>query len=346
MSEKDQEPTDKKLRDARDKGEVVRSAEAVSALVFIGVLVALWAGGTVLLQHLYALMHHALRIISSPDPAAQLGLFIDRLLWEWIILALPLLVLAAACGIAGAFFQVGGLAAWSRLVPKMERMDPAEGLKRIFSARSLINLVKMICMAVCLMGVLYSVILSSLDVPLKAGSLAPDVILIVAGNLVQTVFGWSAVVFVIAAAIDYLHEHYQFMKSQRMSIEDIRREHRDSEGDPHINSRRKRMAEEMQFDLLVDRVRVAAVVIYSHRSAVALYFTGEGDVPRVVARGEGEAGMKIRQYAEQYLIPVHENPDLAQKLYERVALDQFIAEDLYEPVADVLRWAEGSQEQE
>lgn len=343
MSEKDQEPTEKKLRDARDKGEVIRSAEAVSALVFIGVLAGVWVGGTFLLRHLYGLMHHAIRIIGSPDPGAQLMLFVDHLLWEWLILSLPLLVLAAACGIAGAFLQVGGLMAWSRLAPKMERLDPAEGLKRIFSTRSLINLVKMICMAICLMGVLYSVIRTSLDVPLKAGSLAPDVILIIAGNLVQTVFGWAAVVFVIAAAIDYMHEHYQFMKSQRMSIEDIRREHRDSEGDPHLNSRRKRIAEEMQFDLLVDRVRDAAVVVYSHRAAVALYFTGEGDVPRVIARGEGEAGMKIRQYAGQYLVPAYDDAELAQKLYERVALDQFITEDMYEAVAEMLRWAQGQQ---
>ncbi len=343
MSEKNQPPTEKKLRDARNKGDVVRSADVVSALVFVGVLAGMWAGSTFLLRHLYGLISHALRIVGSADPGAQLHLFIGHLLSEWIVMALPLLVLAAVCGIAGAFFQVGGLMAWSRLVPKLDRLDPAQGFKRIMSGRSLVNLVKMVCMAACLMGVLYSVIRTSLDVPLKAGSLAPDVILIVAGNLIQTIFGWAAVVFVAAAAIDYMNEHHQFMKSQRMSVEDIRREHRDMEGDPHINARRKQMAQEMQFDLLVDRVRIAAVVVHSQRAVVALQYAGEGDVPRVVARGEGAAGMKIRQYAGQYLVPVYEDADLALQLYERVALDQFVTEDLYETVADVLRWAEGQQ---
>lgn len=343
MSEKDQEPTEKKLRDARAEGEVVRSAEAVSALVYLGVLAGLWAGGAFLLRHLYGLMHHAMRIVSAPDPGIHLVRFVEHSLWEWLVLSIPLLVLVLVCAIAGAFLQVGGLMAWKRLVPKMERLNPAEGMKRIFSSRSLINLVKMTCMAACLLGVLYSVIRTSLDVPLKAGSLAPDVIMIVGASLMQTVFGWAGVVFAIAAAIDYMHEHYQFMKSQRMSIEDIKRENRESEGDPHIRSRRKRLADEIQFDLLVDRVRVAAVVVHSHRAAVALYYEGADDVPRVVARGEGEAGAKIRQYAAQYLVPVHENAELAQRIYERVALDQFVTEDLYADVAELVRWAKGEQ---
>ena len=344
MSEKDQDPTEKKLRDAREEGDVVRSAEAVSALVYIGVLAGLWAGGSFLLRHLYGMMQHAMRIVSSPDPGEHVVRFADHLLREWLVLCLPLLVLGVVCAVAAAFVQVGGLMAWKRLVPKMERLNPADGMKRMFSSRSLINLVKMSCMAACLLGVLYSVIRTSLDVPLKAGSLAPDVILIVGGNLLQTVFGWAGVVYVIAAAIDYLHERFQFMKSQRMSIDDIRREHRDAEGDPHIKSRRRRLADEIQFDLLVDRVRVAAVVVHSHRVAVALYYEGEQDVPRVIARGEGETGMKIRQHAAQHMVPIQENADLAQRIFDQVVLDHFVTEDLYADVGAWLRWADGAQD--
>jgi type III secretion protein U len=343
VAEKRQKPTPKRLRDARKQGEVVRSADIVSAVVFIGVVVGLWVGGMFILRHFHAAISYGARIAAARDPGLDIGVFVERSLHDWLIVSLPVLGLAGLCGIAGAFFQVGGIMAWSRLKPDMNRLNPAQGLKRMFSTRNLINLLKMVCKTLCLTTVLYVVVRWSLDVPLKAGYAATDVILAVAARLVMTVFGWAAVVYAFMAMIDYAHEHYEFTKQHRMSIEEIRREYKEVEGDPLNNARRRWMARELQFDALVDRVKLASVVVHSGRAAVALHYAGPNDVPRVIARGEGEVAARIRQYAEQYLVPHVQNAGLAHKLYQRVGLDQFIDRTLFREVSELLQWGEGKQ---
>lgn len=343
MAEKRQKPTAKRLRDARKQGEVVRSADIVSAVVFIGVVVGLWVGSMFILRHLHAAISYAAQVAAARDPGSAISLFIERSMKDWLILSLPVLGLAGICGIVGAFFQVGGIVAWSRLKPNMNRLHPGQGLKRMLSSRNVINLLKMACKTLCLAIVLYVVVRWSLDVPLKAGYAATDAILVVAGQLVLTVFGWAAVVYALMAMVDYAHEHYEFMKQHRMSIEEIRREYKEVEGDPLNNARRRWMARELQFDALVDRIKLASVVVHSAQAAVALHYAGPTDVPRVIARGEGEVAARIREYAEQHLVPHVQNAGLAHKLYQRVALDQFIDRTLFREVSELLQWGEGKR---
>ncbi|RST56449.1 EscU/YscU/HrcU family type III secretion system export apparatus switch protein [Variovorax sp. MHTC-1] len=343
MAEKNQDPTPKRLRDARKRGEVVFSADVASTLVFAVVIVAMWMGGEALYSLLRELWLHATSATLLANPDQRFGELLlhtgEALLWG----TLPITAIAAFAGIAGSLFQVGGVAAWERIKPDANRMNPAEGAKRIFSTRNLVNLVKMVVKTVLLAVLMYVVVRSFLDTALNLGYIRPPAIMSVSAHMVLIAFVWAMVIYALMALVDYAHEHYEFMKQQRMSIDDLRQEYKEVEGDPINQSRRRTAHFEAVYASLADRVRGASAVIHSARTAIALQYLGEHDLPRVIARGEGEVAAQIRRFAGEGLVPMEFEPSLADRLYDEVPVDQPIPRSLYAPVAKLLRWAQGGE---
>jgi len=261
------------------------------------------------------------------------------LLWS----ALPVSGLAALAAIAGSFFQVGGLLAWGRLKPDVNRLNPAEGLKRVFSTRNLINLLKMLLKTALLIALVALMVRGLIDIAVKLGYLRPEGIMEAGAAALLRCFGWAAVIYALVAAIDYAHMHFEFIKSQRMSIEEVRRDYKEAEGDPITRSRRRGTYFETVYAGVADRVALASAVIYSDRVAVALQYLGERDLPRVIARGENEMAMQIRHFASEALVPMEFDAALAERLYDEVPLEQAIPRSLYAPVAKLLRWAQGME---
>ncbi|MDR6888999.1 MULTISPECIES: EscU/YscU/HrcU family type III secretion system export apparatus switch protein [Variovorax] len=343
MAEKDQDPTPKRLRDARKRGEVVFSTDVASTVVFVVVVVSLWLGGQLIYNLLRELWLHATSTTLLTAPEER---FVELLLHTGETLVwgtLPVMALAATAGIVGSLFQVGGVAAWERLRPDMNRMNPAEGLARIFSTRNVINLLKMSTKTALLAALLFVVVRGFLDTALKLGYARPEGIMTASAHMVLVAFGWAVLIYAVMAAVDYVHEHHEFMKQQRMSIEEVRQEYKEMEGDPINRSRRRTAHFEAVYASLNDRVRAASAVIHSPRVAVALQYLGETDLPRVIARGEGEVAAQIRRFAGEGLIPTEFEPALAERIYDEVPEDQPIPRALYAPVAKLLRWAQGSE---
>jgi type III secretion protein U len=341
MAEKDQQPTPKRLRDVRKRGEVVHSVDVSSTATFVAVLIALWLLGGLAFSLLHELWRHATSPVLLARPDERIAELVrhstEVLLWG----TLPLMAVAALAGAAGSFFQVGGLMAWERIKPDVNRMNPAEGFKRIFSSRNLVNLLKMVVKTLLLAALMFVVVRAFLDTALKLGHATPQAVLAVGAQSLLIVFGWAAVIYAAMAAVDYVHERHEFMKRQRMSIEELRQEHKEVEGNP-VNVSRRRMAHfEAVYSSLGDRVRMASAVIHAQRTAVALQYLGERDLPRVVARGEGEVAAQIRRFAAEALIPMEFDAALAGRLYDEVPLDQPIPRSMYAPVAALLRWAQG-----
>lgn len=338
--EKDRPPTAKRLKDARDKGDVVHSADVASAMSFAVVLGAMWVLGPVLFDRLRGLWEHATspRLLTRPDERfpellLQTG---EVLVWATVVIS----AIAALAGFAGSFFQVGGLMAWQRLKPDIKRIDPVEGGKRLFSSRNLFNLAKMIVKTLLLAGLLYGVVSAELDTALKLGHATPAAIMAVGARLVLATFAWAAVIYVAMSAADYANQHYQHLKSLRMSLDEVRREYKDMEGDPTHRGRRKSAHFEAVYFPLADRVRAASAVIVANGVAVGLQYLGPDDLPRVIAKGEGDLAVRIRSLATEALVPMSEDATLAARLLE-VGLDMPIPRPLYAPVARLLRWAGG-----
>jgi type III secretion protein U len=341
MAQKTHQPTRRRLREARKRGEVVFSADVASAATFVATVVALWLLGANAFSLLRELWRHATEAHLLADPPARIVQLILHaeavLLWS----TLPIAAIAGGAAIAACFFQVGGIAAWSKLKPDIKRLNPAGGMKRLFSTRNVVNLVKMVAKTLLLASLLLVVVRGFIGTALDLGHARPDAILAVGAHAVLVTFAWAALIYVVMAAVDYTHQRYEFMKEHRMSIDDLRREYKDAEGDP-LNTGRRRLAHmEAIYASLADRVKTASAVIHSQRVAVALQYRGEKDLPRVIARGEGAVAAQIRRFAADALIPTELDAALADRLYDEVPVGQAIPRTLFDPVARLLRWAQG-----
>ena len=338
---KDQKPTPRRLRDARRRGDVVFSADVSSTAIFVVVLAALWLLGTTCLGLLRELWLHATsaELLTRPDDRLPELLRHTGRVLLWV--ALPITGLAALAGIAGSFLQVGGVMAWGRLKPDVSRLAPSRGLQRIFSTRNLLNLLKMSVKTLLLLALVATTIRGLLDGALKLGYLRPDAILAAGAHALLGLFGVAAAIYAALAGVDYVHQHREHIKSLRMSIDEVRRDYKDAEGDPLTRARRRGAHYEAIYAGLGDRVAASSAVIHSARVAVALQYLGERDLPRVIARGENEVALRLREFAADARVPLAADAALAERLYAEVPLDQPIPRALYAPVAKLLRWAQG-----
>ncbi|HEP6430301.1 EscU/YscU/HrcU family type III secretion system export apparatus switch protein [Burkholderia cenocepacia] len=342
MAEKDQKPTAKRLREAREKGDVPKSAETVSSAFFVGVCVALAVGIGSLFARLQALFRLVFDAVGAADPAARLAVLIDGAARDWAMLSAQIVAAGLLAGLLAGFVQVGGVMAWSRLVPQLSRLNPAEGMKNLWSLRNLVNLAKMLLKTALLVATLGWLIVESLDPSVQSGFTRPVSILALIVKLLMLLFGWAALIYIVMALIDIVHQRHEFNQKMKMSIDEVRREHKEDEGDPHIQAKRRHLAREVQFASLPDRIGYASVVVYSPRVAVALYYGGMGSLPWVLARGEGDAAERIVRLARDALRPTLANVGLAQALYETTPENGTIQPQHFREVAQLLKWATGA----
>lgn len=340
-SEKNLEATHRKLGDARRRGEVPRSSDVTSAVVFLGVLAALWVLGRYFVRLFQALWHNAMGAVPQHLQDQQmlvLGEASARLLLMGV---LPVAVVALLCGVVGAFLQVGPLVAFEQIKPNLSRLNPAEGLKRMFAPRNLLNLAKILLKIALLAGLVYVLARGAIEDGVRTGHARPAEILVLVAWILLRMCCWAALIFLVMAVVDYVHERHEFMKQQRMSVEEYRREHRETQGDPIMAGRRRAAFFEAAFFGVGERVRVSTAVVYSTQYAVALRYDGPGTLPRVLAKGGGQVAARIRQAAADYLIPSAFDSDLAMQLYLKVPLDRPIDRALFGRVAELMRWATG-----
>jgi type III secretion protein U len=342
MAEKNQKPTEKRLREARQKGDVPKSAETISSAFFVGACAALAIGLGALFVRVQGLFRLVFDAIGAADPAARIAVLADGAAHDWATLSAGILAAGLLPGVLAGFVQVGGVMAWSRLVPQLSRLNPAEGLKNLWSMRNLVNLVKMLLKTVLLVATLGWLIVESLDPAVQSGFTRPMSILALIVKLLMALFGWAALIYVLMAIIDIVHQRHEFNQKMKMSIDEVRREHKEDEGDPHIEAKRRQLAREVQYASLPDRVGYASVVVYSSRVAVALYYGGFGTLPWVLARGEGEAAERIVRLARDALRPTLANVGLAQALYESTPENGTIQPQHFREVAALLKWATGA----
>jgi type III secretion protein U len=340
---KDQKPTPRRLREARRRGDVAFSSEIASAAVFTVVVGGLWLLGATSFGLLRQLWLHATsaELLTRPDDRFPELLRHTGHVLLWI--ALPVTGLAALAGIASSFFQVGGILAFERLKPDVARLAPSRGLQRMFSTRNLVNLVKMLVKTLLLVVLVGATVRGLLDAALKLGYLRPDAIMAVGAHAMLGLFGAAAVIYAVLAGVDYVHQHHEYIKSLRMSIDEVRRDYKEAEGDPLTRARRRGAHFEAIYAGLGDRVAASSAVLHSGRVAVALQYLGERDLPRVIARGENEVAMRLRELAADARVPLAEDAALAERLYAEVPLDHPIPRTLYAPVARLLRWAHGDE---
>ena len=341
-ADKTEKPTAKRIRDARKEGNVSKSKDLTSTVLVLGWLLGGWMLMGFMGGQVKALFQLSLDAMHKPFLPALVELGwagVQTLTW----LVLPLAILAVMLGLLVEFLQVGPLLAFKKVTPNMEKLNPAEGIKKMFSMDNLVELVKSIVKSTALIGiglvVLWGLMEQLLLLPYAPPAAMGEAIWT---GLVRIVI-WTVFVFFFISALDSSYQKYSYLKQLRMSKRDIKQEVKDNEGDPYIKQRRKQLHQEWSQQNMLSAVRGSNVVVTNptHIAVALQYEHGVTDLPVVVAKGEGHEAEMIRRAAEEEGIPIMQNIPLARGLHEKVDLDDYIGKEFFEAVAEVLQWAEG-----
>ncbi|HEX6017287.1 MAG TPA: type III secretion system export apparatus subunit SctU [Burkholderiaceae bacterium] len=347
--DKTEKPTSKKLQDARKKGDVAKSKDVTSAVglmvwLVLVVLTVSFAGSrlAMLYDSLFVTIGQGWLNTGFAGAARTIGAQSAELA---IMLVAMLLIPVAAVGLLTEFLQAGPVLTFEKLTPKLDSMNPVEGVKRMFSLDNLIELAKSIAKAALLFTLGWLVIKSSLP-QIVALARAPDLPMTAIGGLMWSLtvklMASSVAVFALFALLDAVYQRYSFEKKMRMSMRDIKQEMKESEGDPYIKAQRRQMAQQLAQQNATQAARgAAALVVNPTHIAIAIDYDRETcPVPTIAAKGEDEVARAMRRAAEEAGVPIVRNIPLARDMLARAEVGEIVPSDLFDIIAEVILWAQ------
>lgn len=355
--DKTEKPTPKRLRDARMKGDVAKSKDFGTAIGMIAWLVlALGATGLVG-GRIAALMRETVIQAGQSGGERQflpaLGALGSEAVWLMLIAGALTLVPAAVVGLAGEFLQVGALITTEKLKPSLDKLNPMEGFKKMFSMDSLFELAKTLVKAALILTVGGLVLLGAQDryaEILNAASWRPlggmgPIVAAEAFDMtrsltIQLILGTLAVFLVIGAA-DRAWMDHRYIKKMMMSRRDIKQEHKDNEGDPHVKGQRRQMHEEWANQNAVGAAGKANVLLTNptHLAIALDYDPDSCPVPVIAAKGEGPLAAAMRRRAEEEGVPIVRNVPLARTIFATAGVNELVPPDHFDAIAEIILWA-------
>lgn len=340
--EKTEQPTSKRIREARKKGQVFKSQDITQAILFLTAAGILVGGSGMFVGRLRELLKDYLNpelVASALEPALLLKLT-GSAFERFLLLMAPMMIVLAVVAGAVVFLQVQPLFSPEVVQPKFDKLNPVQGFQNIFfKSKTYIELLKNLVKFTVVLALAWYIIRDSLHDVVLSSTLSVADAGALAGTLVQRLLVRTGGIFLVIGAADFLLQKKLYMKSLMMSKEEIKQEYKQDEGDPHIKHMRKHLQEEMMMSGAVVKVPQADVVVVNPTHfAVALQYDDQTmGAPQVIAKGREEMAAKIREIAQANHVPVLRNVALARGLYG-VEIGQEIPEELFGAVAEVLNW--------
>lgn len=337
--EKTEQATSKRRQDAREKGQVAKSRELASVAVLGACLVYFYFGASVMATRLMELMRTSFR------KSGQMAISIDNiqpllmdLVFQTFALLAPFLLVTIIAGLMINILQVGILFSSKAITPKYSKIDPIKGLQRLFSLRSLVELVKSILKIAIVGFVAYLTISGESQKLLPLADLGVSDILRYMGEVSFKILYSTCWVLVILAVLDYGYQKWEHERSLKMSIKEIKEENKQTEGDPLIKGRIRKLQREMARKRMMAAVPKADVVITNptHLAVAIRYEPETMNAPCVIAKGADFLAEKIKEIARNSGVPVVENKVVAQVLYKIIAVEQAVPVNLYKAIAEIL----------
>lgn len=332
--EKTEKPTAKKNKENRKEGQVPRTQElgAWLTMLVVGLTLPGLLGRE--LSALHALMFRCLAAIAEPSAERALHL-VSEGLWHF---AKTLVILGSAVmviGVAGALAQGGFYLATKSMQPKLSKLDPIKGAKRIFGTQALWEGAKMLIKTSLVFGLVYASVKAMM--PLLGGMVPISMVLQLVSDEVLSLIRNIAIAGLAMALADYAMVRKRMGKSTKMSKHDVKQEHKQSEGDPLVKGQiRSRQLAASRNRMMRDVPAADVVLVNPTHVAVALRYDAASGAPRVVARGAGAIALKIRETASEHRVPMVRDVPLARALYRSTQVGQEIPTELFAAVAQVL----------
>ena len=343
--EKTEEPTAKKLEDARKEGQVAKSREIANGLGLLALFLLLkfmvGSIGTRFLES-FSMVYNRIPVIcrlnGGTSPMGDISILLRTVMLRLLIILLPILLIGFAVAFISDLFQVKWRPTTKPLQPKFSKLNPLNGFKKIFSAQSLVELVKSIAKILLIALVSYSYIKD------KGALLYAlyDMSMMQAVNLIgETVIDLGiriSAIYMIIAGADFMYQKYKFKNDMKMTKQEVKEEYKNAEGDPEIKGKIKARMREASQRRMMQAIPKADVVITNptHYAVAIQYDTEVAPAPIVVAKGSDYLAQKIKEIARENNIEIVEDKPLARMLYANVDIDKQIPPELYQAVAEVL----------
>jgi len=340
--EKTEKATPKKRQDSRKKGQVLKSQDVTAAFLMLLTFSFLFFAASFMQTGLFDFLKQALyknMLIETVTIDTVMQLYSDSLM-EMGKIVLPIMVVALVAGIGANYLQFGFLFTTETLKFDLKKIDPIKGIKRIVSLRAITNLVKSILKILFIGVVTTAIIIIYLEDVLSLAFMDPWDILSTVAFLTGIMGIAASLMLIFIALLDYLYEKYEYEKNLKMSKQDIKDEHKNSEGDPLIKSKIKQRQREMAMRRMMQEVPNADVVITNptHYAIVLKYDEENMDAPTVVAKGTDFVAQKIKLIAKEHDIIMVENRPLARAMYDQVEIGSAVPEEFFKAVAEILAY--------
>jgi type III secretion YscU/HrpY family protein len=346
--DKTEKPTPKKLEDARKKGDVSKSKEVTSVVglalwLTLGALVVGYAVArlSALFESLFVVVGQGWSATGYAGAVRSLG---GQAVEVALLLVAMLVVPATLVGLLTDFLQAGPVLSFEKLKPKLDHMNPVEGVKRMFTMDNLIEVVKGVVKTALLFLIGWLVVRSALPQIVglaRSPDLPPQAVGQLLWQLTLKALAWTVAIFALVSILDAVWQRHSFMKKMRMSIRDIKQEMKDSEGDPHVKAQRKQAHMEWSQRSATQAARNAnALVVNPTHVAIAIDYDKEtSPVPTIAAKGEDHVAREMREAAEAAGVPIVRNVPLARDLLARGEVGEVVPQDLFDVIAEVILWA-------
>ena len=338
-TQRTEEATPKRLQEARKRGDAPKSQEVIAAaMLFGGVLVLWWMSGP---------LSREITLVASAFIDHPHAFIVDGAGLQSIYRAAALSVGAALTGVAvvmvaaslvGNLMQAAPVLTASRMKPSLEKLSPIAGAKRIFGPSGLFNFGKGVGKIVAIGVVMVLVLWPERDLLLSAMQSDAGALMTIARDLTMRILAATIVVMVVLAALDYGFQRHSWKQRLKMTKEEVRRELKESEGDPQVKGRLKQMRDARGRQRMIAAVKDATVLIMNptHYAVALAYEEGMEAAPICCAKGHDETALRMREAAQEHAVPVIENPPLARALYDSVTVEEEIPIEHYEAVAEVI----------
>ncbi|MGI6152254.1 MAG: flagellar biosynthesis protein FlhB [Christensenellaceae bacterium] len=339
--ERTEEATPKKRKDARERGQVLKSNELVMVGSMLIMFAALRGLMPMIAENLFSFAGEYLSGTHMTMEQMEIGSFLpiaNNMAVGLLTILLPILAVALVAAVLINVIQTGFLFSTKAMEPKMSRLNPVEGFKRIFSMRGVFELLKSLLKVAVIGLVVYQEITNNLEVfPTLMNVGVHAAVLQIADMIVNAAFKVLAFLAIIAA-VDYMFQRRKYEKDLMMSKYEVKMEMKQQEGDPQIKGKIKQKQREMAMMRMMSSVPDADVVITNPTEyAVALrYDEAVADAPRVVAKGKNLIAAKIKEIAQEHNVEIMEDKPLARSLYAYCEIGDFIPVELYQAVAEIL----------
>ncbi|MCB0347224.1 MAG: flagellar biosynthesis protein FlhB [Bdellovibrionales bacterium] len=338
--EKTEEATSQRREEFRKRGQVAQSREIATFLLLLGSALTFWATGKMLLHHATDLFenffsNYIVTAARSGDYSAA-ALFAVK---KGALIIGPLLGMALVVGVSSTLLQVGFVYNEEALQLKLERLNPINGLKRIFSLRAVVDGLKSLLKLILITSIVYFIVKNEVKHISVLVEYNMSQFLSYFGMIAFKLLGAATLFMGVLAVLDYGYQRWELEKEMKMSKQEVKEENKNREGDPLIKARIRRVQREMANKRMMTEVPKADVIVTNPTHiAVALKYQAGMAAPVLIAKGADLIAEKIKKIAKENNIPVIENKPLARAIFKTLKIGQLIPRELFKTVAEVLAY--------